>query len=107
MNKSLLLYFSSLYKKKFRQNYPIVWGKHGKLIQRLKENYTDLEIRKFLWYHVNDPNDFVLKTGCSLESLPSQVTRYIQLLNAVQSTNSNDYDRLANFRKTEDEPYFE
>ncbi len=100
--KTLINYFRSLYTSRYRKEYPVSWAKHGKIISDLRKIYPDKDLREFLWLHVFDGNEFTERVGHSLETLRSQIPRYIQIIEnkkkAVVSKDQTDYDRLQKFR---------
>jgi hypothetical protein len=80
----LLLNYAENYKAKFGLIYPISWAKHGAILKRLIKSYGVETVEAFLRLHLADTSQFVVGCGHSLESLSSQLSRYIAALKREQ-----------------------
>lgn len=77
----LLLNYAGAYKLKFGLTYPISWAKHAAILKRIIKQFEDVAVvEDLLKLHLADTSEFVVKSGHSLETLPSQIPRYIAAL---------------------------
>lgn len=76
----LLLSYVAMYKQKFGLPYPVSWAKHAALINRVIKNFDVTTAEALLKLHLADTAKFVVDSGHSLETMPSQIPRYIGIL---------------------------
>lgn len=78
--RDLLTEYVRAYKDAYHLPYPVSWAKHSTILKRMLELYGSVCTRRLLKKHLRDQEEFVVRTGHSIETLPSQVPRYLQLL---------------------------
>lgn len=90
----LLLTYADMYKQKFGLTYPISWAKHAALIKRILVKFGPETTTDFLKLHLTDTSEFVIKAGHSLETLPSQIPRYIATLKKAQDKPKEGFSEI-------------
>lgn len=95
--RDLLSEYIMLYRKSYGLPYPVSWAKHTKILKRMLTLYGVICTRQLLHCHLKDTSEFVDRTGHSIETLPSQVPRYLQEIREAESRvihGDDDFKRL-------------